>query len=669
MSISTIDAEPDAAEVTHSSPSPERRGGSQTAEAGHQTPRQPKVPALWHNAITVLGLFLVILTLLLLLTFALFAVVSPATNPYIDIVGYLILPSLLLFGLGLMPSGILLKSWRNRRRDPSLELAFRFPRVDLNDPDQRSVAKFVVVGTFIMLPVVGVSSYHGYHYTDATEFCAKACHEVMEPQGVTHAISPHARVACAECHIGTGASWFVKAKLSGTRQVLAVIANSYSRPIPPAIKHLRPARETCEHCHWPKKFFGAQLREIVHFGGDEKNTRRDISMLVKTGGGDEATGRAEGIHLHMALAGKVEYVATDSKLQVIPWVKLTNEIGEERIFRSDGLPFTDPPPEGQVRKLDCMDCHNRPAHEFQAPEEAVDLQLSTGHIDTTLPFIKRKAVEVLVGGYPDTETAKVQIERKLVEYYKTQYPEVWRSRKASITQAVKAIQDIYATTFFPRMKVDWTTYPDNIGHKYSPGCFRCHEGKHVDKSGETISHSCEICHTFLYDSGTDKGAAILHEGPFKHSFELIGPHATLRCDQCHTGGTSLGRTCSGCHATQDAFRQGTLAEFASFDIQADAMADSVDCESCHDFSEPTSIEAIDTLCMECHEDEEERFEGMLESWDQEVKRLFGECESRTDEQGLRQLRALQQAGPLHNMEATRTILRSISHNSEPPGTH
>ncbi len=632
---------------------------------------KPRHVPLWNNLITIAGLFLVAIALLLLFTFGLFSLVAPVTNPYLDIVGYLVLPGLLIVGVLIVPFGILFKSWRLRRRDPEQHLAFRFPRVDLNDPAQRRTAKFVVVGTFILLPAVGVSSYHGYHYTDSSDFCARACHSVMEPQATTYEHSAHARVSCAECHIGEGAGWFVRSKLSGTRQVLAVWRDTFSRPIPPAIQHLRPARETCEHCHWPKKFFGAQLREIVHFASDEVNTRRDIDMLLLTGGGDESTGRAEGIHLHMALGGRIEYIAADDRLQEIPWVRYVDRSEDEWIYRSDGRPNSDPRPEGQVRRMDCMDCHNRPAHKFRSPQEAVDIFLDVGRIDTTLPFIKREAVSALSKPYADLATAEKQIGHQLSEFYKANYPDVWDTRKASVNLAIDVVREIYRRNYFPRMNVDWRTYPDNIGHLISPGCFRCHDGRHINQRGEPISHKCDVCHTFLNPVIRDGPKAVIEEGDFVHPFELDGPHAGLRCDQCHTGGVGPFPTCEGCHTREASFRAGTLAEFAPFDIPADAMADVVDCEGCHDLSEPTTVEAIDALCMECHEDEEDRFGGMLAAWKKETDRQLAEARTRVDDESRKLLDTLHDAGPLHNVEATRIIIGALIERSdrlEPPST-
>ena len=631
-------------------------GPEEPAQSTASTPGGPTHTPLWNNLITMGGMFLAVTALLGLLTFALFHMAAPVTNPYVDIVGYLLMPSILVLGLIIIPLGILFKSWRLHRLDPAQKLAFRFPRIDLNDPAQRKAAKIVVGGTFILLPAVGVSSYHGYHYTDSASFCSKACHAAMEPQATAYEHSAHARVPCAECHIGTGASWFVKSKLSGTRQVLAMWRDTFPRPIPPAITELRPARETCEECHWPRKFFGAQLREIVHFSSDETNTRREIDMLRKTGGGDETTGRAEGIHLHMALEGRIEYIATDDKLQVIPWVKLTDKAGNELIYRSDGRPSSDPKPEGQVRQLDCMDCHNRPAHRFRSPQEAVDVYLDLGKIDTTLPYIKREAAKVLVREYPDLETGKSQIGVALTEFYRSNYPEVWKTRKASVNGAIDIVREIYVNNFFPKMNVDWRTYPDNIGHKISPGCFRCHEGRHVDQYGDTISHECSICHTFLNPVTSEGGTEYVERGEFIHSVKLEGSHAKLRCDRCHTGGLALDPTCSGCHTAQADFLAGGLAAFEGFGIDPDPMAD-LDCTDCHDLSAPTNVETIAGTCAACHDEE---YEGMLLSWRQEVDRLLADAEAKADANGRRLLDMLRRAGPLHNVEATRTIIPMLA---------
>lgn len=530
------------------------------------------------NVISLVGLLCVGGGLVLLLTFGLFVAVFPETNPYVDIVGLLIVPLIFVAGLVLVPLGMVWTLWRRRRRAARRGVPPEFPQLDLNDRRTRVLAGgFLAFSLFVVLPVLAVSSYYGYHYTESTEFCGQVCHSVMEPQATAHANSPHARVSCAACHIGTGASWFVKSKLSGLRQVLAVWRDSYSRPIPPAITELRPARETCEQCHWPAKFFGVQFRELVHYAPDEANTRRTVRMLLKTGGADPTLGRVEGIHMHMVLAGQIEFVASDPHLQEIPWVRYVTDDGTELIYRSDGAAPSAPPPPGLVRRIDCMDCHNRGAHHFLAPHAAVNLDLDAGRVDPTLPFVQREAVAALTAGYPDVPTAVAAIETRLRSFYAENYPAVARERAAAIDAAIAAVQELYRRTFFPEMKVSWQTYPENVGHLNSPGCFRCHDGRHINQHGVAISSDCDVCHTFLNPLAHSGPAApggpaattgpaaapggggrapdgrallgpgqVLVEGEFRHSMDLV-QHGGLRCDQCHTGGPLP--LCRDCHAS------------------------------------------------------------------------------------------------------------------------
>ncbi|MCP4675828.1 MAG: cytochrome C, partial [Deltaproteobacteria bacterium] len=235
---------------------------------------------------------------------------------------------------------------------------------------------------------------------------------------MAHARSAHARVACAECHIGHGAGWFVKSKLSGARQVYAVLADTYSRPIPPAISELRPARDTCEECHWPSKFFGHQYKKMTHYASTEDNRQRDVEILLKIGGADEAIERAEGIHMHMVNSGPIEYTASDEHLQEIPWVRYQRKNGDVSIYRTKGvstdeLPVDKEHSESVRRTVDCMDCHNRGAHHFRSPQISIDLELEANRIDRTLPYIKREAVAALVEPYSDEDKAMAEIEKRL----------------------------------------------------------------------------------------------------------------------------------------------------------------------------------------------------------------------------------------------------------------
>lgn len=668
---SPADADP-ASSSTPSAPSP---AGSSRLPKPLASPLEPP---LWNNPITALGLFITTIALILLVTFGLFNTVAPSSNPYVDIVGLMVIPMILITGMAMVPLGTLLKSWWIRRYRPEQPLRFGFPRINLEDPVQRRTAMYLAGVTVILLPVVGVASYHGYHFTDSTKFCAEACHTVMIPEARAFYDSAHARVACAECHIGSGASWFVKSKLSGTRQVLAMFRESYSRPIPPAITELRPARETCEECHWPKKFYGAQLREIARYGSDEQNIRTEIQMLVKTGGGEEESGRAHGIHYyHVSAENLVEYVAVDPRLQEIPWIRWVSPDGRERIFRSDGKSASDPRPDGLVRKLDCMDCHNRAAHHFYSPSEAVDLQLEAGRIDRTLPFIKRESVRTLLEEYPDEETALRRIGETLASYYEKEHPEVWRTRQASINQAVEGVREAYQRNFFPYMRVNWQTYPDNIGHKYQPGCYRCHDGKHVDEQGGIVRHDCNICHTFLNAVPDESDRSLVREGSFVHPTELVGVHQDLACHQCHTGGLTPEPTCTGCHTDTQALFSGTGAQWSRFEVEPDGMFDDLSCQDCHDLSKPLDPGIMNATCLTCHDDDPQTFDGLVTRWREEMQRLHqqtaqavaavrmkpGSAKDTANAAWLDEaegtLAALERAVPQHNMEGARIIYEKL----------
>ncbi len=518
--------------------------------AGGQPGSQPAV-SLWGHPISLIGLSLVILGAAMVVTFLIFKLLVHDSNPYLDILGFMILPGVFVAGLAITPLGLLLK-YRSLRRSGRLS-TLRLPELDLNDKGtRRRAVAFVFISFFVVFPLLAISGYEGYHYTESTEFCGRACHSVMEPQATAHATSPHARVTCAECHIGEGADWFVKSKISGVRQVFAVWFDTFSRPIPPAITELRPARETCERCHWPTKFFGSQYREYIHYSPDEENTRRVVKMLLHVGGADESIGRLEGIHMHMLTSGKIEFVASDEHLQNIPWVRFTTTSGEVRVYRSDGQPHDAPPPPGHHRVVDCMDCHNRGAHHFRSPQKAVDLFLEVGRIAPELPFIKREAVAALTVKYPDRQSAVDAIRERLTRFYREQYPDLWQSRRDWIETSVNGVIEAYRQNFFPEMRVDWQVYLENVGHLESAGCFRCHDGKHVAADGKVISNDCTVCHEVLQP--VEGHPTAVAPGTFVHSMMLVG-HDQLRCDQCHSGGPLL--LCRDCHASGEWLEQRT----------------------------------------------------------------------------------------------------------------
>ena len=456
-------------------------------------------------------------------------------NPYMGILTYIVAPSFTITGLLLISIGALLERRRRRRLTPGAVPAY--PRIDLNIPGERHAFVAIAVVTFVFLLTTALGSYRTYEFTESVAFCGETCHTTMAPELTAYRESPHARVACVQCHIGPGATWFVKSKLSGAYQVYATLANTYPRPIPVPIENLRPAQQTCEQCHWPRKFYGAAERVIDHYLSDEKNSPWGIHMLLKIGGGDPSFGPVGGIHWHMNIENKIEYIATDKARQVIPWVRITDPSGKVTVYQSTDNPLK---PEqiaaAEPRVMDCIDCHNRPTHIFNSPVHSVDLAISTGRIDRTIPYIKEQAVEALIQSYASTGAALRAIAEKLTAYYQTKQRAFAQAHPRLLRQAIAEVQSIYRHNFFPSMKVNWSVYADNIGHKDFLGCFRCHDGNHATTSGKTISHDCDSCHTIIAQGSREKLASVTPAGlEFEHPVDIGGAWKQMPCNGCHNG--------------------------------------------------------------------------------------------------------------------------------------
>lgn len=479
--------------------------------------------SLLRNWISLAGL--VTMAASLFAFFLLFAIdlFEKSANPYVGILTYLVAPAFLVLGLCLTVLGMV---WERRQLAkatgtvPAMVINLSRPR------DRRTLGIFVGASTLFLL-LTALGSYQTYHFTESTVFCGEACHTVMKPELVTYKHGPHARVSCTECHIGPGATWFVKSKLSGTYQVYATLFKKYPRPVPTPVKNLRPAQETCEQCHWPQKFVGNLDRTYNHYLSDETNTPFAVRLLIKVGGGDPTHGPLAGIHWHMNVANKVEYIATDEARQNIPWVRIidqeTHVVTEFRTknFTNDISGYT-------IRTMDCMDCHNRPAHRYKSPDDAVDLAISLKQIDRGLPWVRTNAVYALTRDY--------RSETEAMEGIATHLAAVYTNDTARIKPLIDAVQQIYRDNFFPEMKASWKFYPDNIGHKDWPGCFRCHDGQHLTAGGQRSikASDCNTCHTILAQGKGAELQTLSVEGlKFAHPGDPLDENPT--CNDCHTG--------------------------------------------------------------------------------------------------------------------------------------
>ncbi len=542
----------------------------------------PRRGGLYRNVISLVGA-LISAGSILLIIFALALEFSlKRHSPYIGIFTYMLFPT--FFGLGAVVFLYGMRHESLRRRGAGSHEALAYPLVDLNIPRHRKRFIYIVFGGTFLSVFMAFVTYNAFLYSESVPFCGTLCHTVMQPEYTSYLASPHARVACVDCHVGHGASWYVKAKISGLRQVLAVMTKSYPTPLPTPIENLRPARETCEECHWPDKFFGTQLMQNPHFRYNEANTAEQISLGVKTGGGSSALGGTAGIHWHMIIKNRVSYIATDRQKQEIPYLEVRDAQGNlEDVYTSldykgSKEQFATLPKD----VMDCMDCHNRPTHIYIPPDTAVDRAMTTGLIPRTLPWAKKVVVDALVREYPTTEKAHEGLTAEIEGFYRQKYPAVFQARKADVDKTVAQAIAIFDRSVFPDMKVNWTTYTSNIGHRNWPGCFRCHDNRHVSKTGKVLSMGCTECHT-MPERGPLMPLGNVSTGskiPW-HPVELNGKHARILCNQCHSAGFRPPSDCVECH---------------KFDAAAPMMK--MACTDCH--QKPGEAKPL-TACKECHD--------------------------------------------------------------------
>ncbi len=494
-----------------------------------------RLPPSVKNWISLAGATVALISLFMIAFLFAVTVFFGTKAAYLGLVVYILLPGVMLAGLFLIPIGMWLEVRREHREGTIPPPGW--PRIDLNEPHYRNAAFIFVVGTSILLFISAIGSYEAFHYTESVAFCGTLCHAVMEPEYVAHQNSSHARVACVECHVGPGADWYVRSKLSGLYQVYAVTADVYPRPIPTPIENLRPARAVCEQCHWPQKFYAYQYRVLTHYLPQPDNPRWDIGLTLKIGAPHAATGYREGIHWHINPQVRVEYFPASEDRQKIIWVRYTNlATGQVKIFTQEGK---GPEATGEtgVRVMDCIDCHNRPSHNYRAPNQFVDAAMAEGSIPRDLPGINALAVELCGKEYPDRAAALTALQQGIESYYREKQPQIWQGRRDDVSKAVAGLQAVFAKNIFPYMRARWSAYPENIGHLDFPGCFRCHNNQHKTADGEAIRMDCDLCHEISSQGPPEK----LQRAPagetleFQHPVDIGGAWRETLCSDCHNG--------------------------------------------------------------------------------------------------------------------------------------
>jgi hypothetical protein len=454
------------------------------------------LPRLWTNWLTLTGSILTTFAAIAIMI-VVFGQLTAAANPYATALLLMGLPTVFVFGLLLIPLGL----YRHRKKygdipPDSVQQAFI---AAARSPAARGRIFFVGVFSIINIAILVIAGGESTKFMDSPKFCGTTCHTVMEPEWTAYTRSSHSRVDCVRCHIGPGASWAVKAKIDGLRQVMGVITGDYSRPVPTPVHTLRPSRDTCEQCHWPSRFHGTRVALFPHFAQDETNTPGYNAMVVRLGGANPGTGKHEGIHWHVSEDFKVSYQYLDEKRLQIGRIQV---VQAGKVVREYNLPGLKGTVLGE-RTMDCIDCHNRPTHVFdESAQAAVDRGMHEGKLDRQLPYLAKVAATLLGKVDLPRAQAKDHFRKAIVGAYAKLQAEGLPADPTRLTAAADQISELYLRNVFPEMKVIWGTYRSHLGHGGADGkmigCFRCHDDTHEaklpDGKVQKLSQDCDLCH-------------------------------------------------------------------------------------------------------------------------------------------------------------------------------
>jgi hypothetical protein len=403
-------------------------------------------------------------------------------------------------------------------------------------------ATTIVLGA-IAIAALTAGGIAAWEYSNSDAFCANVCHAVHPEETVAHNASAHARVQCVECHMGRLSTLHLMAlKPTHAKELWGMIAG-YERPVHSST--LRPARQNCEGCHWPQAVHRDSVTVHKRYGTDPKSTETDIRLTLHTTADMERTQpwKATGIHWH--IANEVEFIATDPQSRNIPWVQVRRPDGtkvtyidkESKLTAADLAKFT-------PRRIECYDCHNSVGHPFPNPAELVDEAIATGTIDRTLPNTKARALSLIeatanLSGTLEERTAVIR--KAIAENRKA--ANVPAELNAAADKFDKAMQDVLLRSTFSAKDITWKSFPNHVGHRDTPGCFRCHDGKHFNAKGESIRLQCTLCHDLpavKIEGGKSTVASTVMPG-------LTPPDSHNEPNFMHDHRFRVDKSCSGCH--------------------------------------------------------------------------------------------------------------------------
>jgi hypothetical protein len=490
---------------------------------------------VFYNPVSLVGLVMIVFNAGFIIFLSIVEAFSRRAHPYADLLIWLVLPGLVFIGLILMFIGIRRERRKEQKGKP---VEHRLPSIDFNDPVHRRTAVAVLTAFLLLSLLYAFAGYKTYEFTESDTFCARLCHVVHTAEDHSHSYSVHAEISCAGCHVGSGAKYFLLYKLKGTHQLFDLLTGRYPRPIPTPVVDLRPSQDVCENCHGPKYQINQRFESRTYFLSDKTNTRKTINMLLLMGRTAGMPDRPPKMHWHYSTTEEILYVSTDPRRSVIPWIKVKRLDGKERIYRMTGAEMSDDEAtKTGPRRMDCVDCHNRSGHPYNPPDVIVNALLALKLVNPELPEIKSVAVKALDAEYASREDAMMGINESMRDFYKKTYTAWSPEKEKAVASTVTALQRSYDRNYDPHMKVSWKNFPNNQGHLFSPGCFRCHDGKHRSDDGAVLSRDCSLCHLLIERAG-EAGAgradsAVFQVMKYPHPVNIGDAWKQMLCHECH----------------------------------------------------------------------------------------------------------------------------------------
>ncbi|MBP1695603.1 MAG: Cytochrome c family protein [Deltaproteobacteria bacterium] len=494
--------------------------------------KQP--PRILSNMLSLIGLVIVVFNIGLIVFLSIINATSAGTHPYADLIIWILLPAIVLFGVVLIVSGLRRQRKKELAGEPS---EGRFPVMDFNDPMIRKKGLILLIVILPLSMLYAFSGYKFYEFSESNKFCG-SCHSVMGPETRSNHYSSHAKVSCTTCHVGPGAKYYFIAHLRGAKEGLALLLGSYSRPIHTPVKDLRPSQDICENCHGPKYQLNQRMEGRTYYMSDKQNSLKKINLLLRMGKAEITMEKPPKMHWHSGTTEEIDYSTQDPKRIDIPWVRAKRLDGKVRVYRSiDSKLSDDEAAKIGTRRMDCMDCHNRSGHPTNPPALILNAMLGAGLIDPHLPDIKHLGVQILETSYASRDEAHKGIEKVITEFYAKAYPAVAKDKGVAITAAIKSLQGAYDRNYDAYMKVSWRHYGNNQGHVFAQGCFRCHDGKHRTDDGLILSRDCNLCHLLVErapgQDDTVNTQALLRVMEYPHPVDVGDSWKQTMCITCH----------------------------------------------------------------------------------------------------------------------------------------